>query len=200
MPRFLHALIFTLFVLPVSHCLGLTTPELSLSTTNLFAAPGQVIDVIASGGDATSGISLGLEIGDGDSVVDEPVFVSLDFSPSPFDDVGHVEGNNGPLVGKENLIEAFITATSPNDEFAHDGVIARLLIDASGFAPGEQFPFLWNWSTNLPGAATTSFVIDDQEIIATPSDLILTVIPEPTSCCLLMFSSLASIVCKKRTR
>lgn len=196
----IRAILLFSILLSVTQCRAVVTPELSLSTTQIFPAAGQVIDVIATGGDATSGVSLGLEIGNGDSILDEPIFVSLDFSPGPFDDVGHVQSNDGPVASAENLIEAFITTLSPDDEFTHDGVIARLTIDASGFSPGEEFPFLWNWSTNLPGAASSSFVIDDQEVVAMSGNLVLSIIPEPTSLSLVILALSALLASKQRMK
>lgn len=179
--------IFAIVRLPLT-TQAMTVPNLTLSTTLIRPFPGQYIDVIASGGDAITGISLAMEIGNGDGIVNEPVFTGIDFSTGPIDDVGHVEGNDGPVVSREYLIEAFVVTLSPADEFAVNGVIATIEIDAAGFSSGEQFPLSWSWSTGIAGDAKSSFVIDDQELIVTPAAVMLTIIPEPTSCSLFAFA------------
>ena len=168
----------------------------------ISAAAGQNIEVNVTGGEEITGAQLYIHIGDGDFLKEEPIFTGVDYSGGIFDDPSATTGG-GPVTDPpdfEHYLDWDIGFgfSEPPTITTANGLIASLLIDASGFSPGASFPIMLTWAgTDVDG--------DPSMLLGASSTLqhgILTIsaVPEPSGCVLLLSLLTIPVVAARRWR
>ncbi|MEM6688090.1 MAG: PEP-CTERM sorting domain-containing protein [Planctomycetota bacterium] len=151
----------------------------TIGSREIEAAPSQLLELFVTSelsDPQVSGVSLNLQLGDGLGLDPEPVFESFDFTGGIFGPT--VVPTGGPVGGASQFAQA--GGSLPSGTVAADGLLVRILIDASGFSPGESFDLLATGTAIgtpsqffVPGPAVTPAVFLNGSIG------VVSAIPEP---------------------
>jgi hypothetical protein len=177
-------------------------PIIELDGYTIAAAPGQQIQIFVSGGASVSGLSFGLQVGDGGLINggsdDGPLITLVDLVTGTI-----FEANNG---GQNDLnplpdLLAFSSITTAAGSLVADGLLATVTFDGTGFG-GRSL------SLHLTGVAgTDTTFVDDLgfEIaaqIANGTITVTTAVPEPVTSALALgaFGALAGAARRRRQR
>lgn len=124
--------------LPAASTLDVGTHGLLPDTADqvivLAAVPGDPIDLV-------TGFNLRAQIGDGLGDDSEPIFSGIDFLTDTIWSGRDVTTLGGPVESAPQFAQASVVLNQSGESVAADGVVARLLIDTTGFSEGT-FPLL----------------------------------------------------------
>jgi len=163
-------------------------PGMMIESRTIEAAPGQQVLVLATGTGGVRDMNLQLQVGDGGALLGGTDVAGVD--AAPITDVDF--RSNGSIWGQKG---AALETAQPNGLLAFPsfslaiggvpseapGVVATIIVDATGMAPGKQFPI----SLSIPAAGALS----DWGPAGAAAELVdgvVTIIPEPASALLLL--------------
>lgn len=148
--------------------------QVNVGSHTVQALPNQVIDVYVSGGAEILGFDLAVQVGQGDA---GPIITDVDLESGIFQDNNTGQTNDGSLPR-----QAFYSITSNPDggPVIADGLLLRLVLDASG-VPQGSYPLILS-GIEMAGFGTADSVFLSPDVDVIPAEFIdgsITVVPEP---------------------
>ena len=164
----------------------------------LPSAPGQLINVLVTGGDAVEGLNFRLVVADGfpdltGSTIDGPNITSVDIigTGTVFSNT-LTDTNNNTGQQDANVPQAWdASTTTASGTVSAEGVLARVILDTTGFTSGT-----WALVLDNPELTETNFA----GISATLVNGSITIIPEPTSLALAAMGAAMLLVISRYRR
>jgi hypothetical protein len=159
--------------------------------------PGQVIQIMASGGDSVEGIVLSVITGDGGSTyggsIEAPGITFIDvLAPGKIFGTPNNTGDLGIFFNGDQA--ASTSTTTPSGSVIANGLLATVTIDTTGFVGGSYVLDLTGLNESL--LPSSSFPGDPTQVI----NGVLNIVPEPSSIVLGLFAAagMAAVVIRRR--
>ena len=142
-------------------------PVIEIGTISLIAnASNQEVPIYVYGTDKVSGFILNAQLGDGQGGSAEPVFQNVSFSEGIWD--GHnISITGGVVSGAAQFIQASVVINNTNEESLAEGLLCTLIINTTGFDPGETFDLK---------LSSTQIGVDSQFILHQANELPVSII------------------------
>lgn len=135
------------------------------------------VNISVTGGDAVTGFNLAAVLGNGTAAGAEPTFTSVSFAGGTIWDAAANTVTGGPVAGAPQDAQASVVFNSAGTSTAANGLLVKLFINTTGFAPGSTFPL--RLGSNEIGNST--FIPSGTGGTVTPTIVngTITVVPEP---------------------
>lgn len=138
------------------------------------------VNINVTGGEAVTGFNLAAVLGNGSAPGAEPVFSAVQFTGGTIFDGSPTTVTGGPIAGLPQDAQASVVFNSAGVSTTANGLLVKLFINTTGFAPGSTFALslgnneIGN-STFIPTGGTGGTV--------TPTIIngTITIVPEPAA-------------------